>query len=188
MDTAALEKEVSILRQHSAGLEKKLEYLQRRYDALNEEYEKALQFMAENASPPKVDYGGEQFMAAGDEKDFFSEERKNIILDVLDDAKKTLKPGSRRRDVVASVLSANGYKGEQKKRRDEIKSILKGYVTMDSSVRNRLQKFGFIINGQGKHYYMLYYGDNRYAYTIPKTAGDAKSGINAATAIASLVL
>ena len=59
---------------------------------------------------------------------------------------------------------------------------------MEASVRTRLQKFGFVIDGAGKHYNLIYYGDNRYAYTIAKTAGDAKAGMNAAASIATLVL
>ena len=45
-----------------------------------------------------------------------------------------------------------------------------------------------VIDGAGKHYNLIYYGDNRYAYTIAKTAGDAKAGMNAAASIATLVL
>ena len=76
----------------------------------------------------------------------------------------------------------------QKEREKELKAILRGYVSMDASVRNRLQKFGFIINGAGKHYELVYFGDKRYAYTFSKTASDARAGVNAASAIATLVL
>ncbi len=187
-DAAALEKELSIERQRNASLENEHKHLQARYDILKEEYDKLQQYVADHAQPPRVEYEGEQFIEPGEEKDFYTGERKEIVLSVLNDTVSSLKRGSRRRDVVESVLAANGKGEEQKKREKELKAILRGYVTMDASVRNRLQKFGFIINGAGKHYELVYYGDNRYAYTFSKTSGDARAGVNAAASIATLVL
>lgn len=184
----ALQKELSILRQQYDDLEKETGHLRKRYDELKEEYGKLQQFVTENAQPPRVEYDGEQFIEPGGENDFYTGERKDILLSVLEDALSTLKKGSRRYDVTASVLAANGGGERQRKREKELKTILRGYVSMDTSVRNRLQKFGFIISGTGKHYNMVYFGDNRYAYTISKTAGDGKAGHNAASAIATLVL
>lgn len=188
MDAAALEKELSILRQRYDSMEKEQKHLKTRYDALKDEYEKLQQYVADHAQPPRVEYEGEQFIEPGGEKDFYTGERKEIVLSVLHDAVSSLKRGSRRRDVVESVLAANGNGEGQKEREKELKSILRGYVSMDASVRNRLQKFGFVINGAGKHYEMAYYGDKRYAYTFSKTASDARAGMNAASAIATLVL
>ena len=184
----ALQKELAILRQQYEDLEKETGYLRKRYDELKEEYEKLQQYVTENAQPPRVEYDGAQFIEPGAENDFYTGERKDILLSVLDDALVSLKPGSRRRDVVFSVLAANGGEKRQKKRAEELKTILRGYVSMDAAVRNRLQKFGFVISGAGKHYELTYFGDNRYAYTISKTAGDGRVGISAASSIATLVL
>ncbi len=187
-DAEALKKELSILRQKYDSLEKETSHLRKRYDELKEEYEKLQQFVAGNVQPPRVEYEDAQFIEPGAENDFYAGERKDILLSVLKDALSSLKPGSRRRDVVASVIAANGGGEKQKAREKELKAILRGYVSMESSIRTRLQKFGFVIDGAGKHYNLIYYGDNRYAYTIPKTAGDAKAGVNAAASIATLVL
>lgn len=184
----ALQKELAILRQQYEDLEKETGYLRKRYDELKEEYEKLQQYVTENAQPPRVEYDGAQFIEPGAENDFYTGERKDILLSVLDDALVSLKPGSRRRDVVFSVLAANGGEKRQKKRAEELKTILRGYVSMDAAVRNRLQKFGFVISGAGKHYELTYFGDKRYAYTISKTAGDGRVGISAASSIATLVL
>lgn len=188
MDAAALEKELSIQRQQYESLEKEHKHLQARYEAIKEEYDKLQQYVADHAQPPRVEYDGEQFIEPGMEKDFYTGERREIVLSVLGGAVSSLKRGSRRRDVVESVLAANGKGDVQKAREKELKAILRGYVTMDASVRNRLQKFGFIINGAGKHYELIYFGDKRYAYTFSKTSGDARSGVNAAASIATLVL
>lgn len=187
-DAESLKKELSILRQKYDSLEKETGHLRKRYDELKEEYEKLQQYVAGSVQPPRVEYEEAQFIEPGAENDFYTGERKDILLSVLEDALASLKPGSRRRDVVASVIEANGGGEKQRAREKELKAILRGYVSMDASVRTRLQKFGFVINGAGKHYNMVYYGDNRYAYTIAKTAGDGRAGVNAGASIATLVL
>ena len=187
-DEESLKKELSILRQKYDSLEKETGHLRKRYDELKEEYEKLQQYVAGSVQPPRVEYEEAQFIEPGAETDFYTGERKDILLSVLEDALASLKPGSRRRDVVASVIEANGGGEKQRAREKELKAILRGYVSMDASVRTRLQKFGFVINGAGKHYNLVYYGDNRYAYTIAKTAGDGRAGVNAGASIATLVL
>ena len=187
-DTEALKKELSILRQKHNSLEKETGHLRKRYDELKEEYEKLQQYVAGSVQPPRVEYEDAQFIEPGAENDFYAGERKDILLSVLEDTLSSLKPGSRRRDVVSSVIAANGGGEKQKTREKELKAILRGYVSMEASVRTRLQKFGFVIDGAGKHYNLTYYGDNRYAYTISRTASDAKAGMSAAAAIATLVL
>ncbi len=188
MDAATMEKELAILRERYDSLEKETGHLRKRYESLKEEHEKLQQYVSGMVQPPRVEYEGEQFIEPGAENDFYTDERKDIVLAVLDDALSSLKEGSRRRDVVASVIAANGGGERQREREKELKSILRGYVSMDASVRTRLQKFGFVISGSGKHYELTYYGDNRYAYTISKTAGDGRAGINAASKIATMVL
>lgn len=42
---------------------------------------------------------------------------------------------------------------------------------------------GFIIEEQGKHYKLIYYGDARYWTTLAKTPSDNKSGTNTALTI-----
>ena len=187
-DAEALQKELSILRQKYDSLETDRKHLKQRYDVLKEEYDKLQQYVAEIIRPPRVEYDGGQFLEPGGENDFYTGERKDILLSVLEDALSSMKKGSRRYDVTASVLAANGGGERQKQREKELKSILRGYVSMDAAVRNRLQKFGFIISGTGKHYNLVYFGDNRYAYTISKTASDGRAGLNAASVIATLVL
>lgn len=187
-DAEALRKELAILRQKYDSLEREMGHLRKRYDDLKEEREKLQQFVAGHVQPPRVEYDGEQFIEPGGENDFYAGERKDILLSVLGDALSSLKQGSRRRDVVASVLAANGDRERQKKREQELKAALRGYVSMDASLRTRLQKFGFVIDGAGKHYNLIYYGDNRYAYTISRTASDKRAGLNAASSIATMVL
>ena len=85
-DAGALQKELSILRQQYDDLEKETNHLRKRYDNLKEEYEKLQQYVAENVQPPRVEYEGAQFIEPGAENDFYTGERRDILLSVLDDA------------------------------------------------------------------------------------------------------
>ena len=54
---------------------------------------------------------------------------------------------------------------------------------MPSTLRQKLQKFGFEITDEGKHYRLTYYGDNRYKTTLAKTGSDCHVGRMSAAAI-----
>ncbi|RZM12858.1 hypothetical protein LDELB18P2_1869 [Lactobacillus delbrueckii] len=51
---------------------------------------------------------------------------------------------------------------------------------MDAKTREALQDFGFRIEEDGKHYWMTYFGDDRYNTTVAKTPSDARVGKNIA--------
>ena len=63
----------------------------------------------------------------GDESEFYEGEIREIILEVLEDYKRNLKPDTRREHVVNDILENNDYKQLQAKRREQIKVALKGY-------------------------------------------------------------
>ena len=54
---------------------------------------------------------------------------------------------------------------------------------MSSTMRQELQKVGFEITEEGKHYRLTYYGDSRYKTTIAKTGSDWREGKNIAATI-----
>ena len=119
----------------------------------------------------------------GDEEEFYQDEIKEILLDVLADALKNTDDKTRRSDVLKDVLNSNNFQKLSSRRRDEIKGLLKDYKTMPSTLRQKLQKFGFEITEEGKHYRLTYYGDNRYKTTLAKTGSDCHGGRNSAAAI-----
>ena len=51
---------------------------------------------------------------------------------------------------------------------------------MDAKTRKALQEFGFMIEEDGKHYRLTFFGDDRYNTTVAKTPSDARAGKNIA--------
>lgn len=52
------------------------------------------------------------------------------------------------------------------------KGVLKGYKTLNGSLRNMIKSLGFIIMDDGKHYKWTYFGDHRYVTTVAKNCSD----------------
>ena len=124
----------------------------------------------------------------GEEIEFYEGEIREIILEILDDNKRNLKPGTRRAHVVNDIIENNDYKQLQAKRREQIKVALKGYKTLNGSLRNLLESLGFVITDDGKHYKWTYFGDHRYVTTAAKTSSDNRAGMNLASIIDNLML
>lgn len=124
----------------------------------------------------------------GDETEFYEGEIREIILEILEDYKRNIKPGTRREHVVNDILENNDYRQTQAKRREQIKVALKGYKTLNGSLRNMLESLGFVITDDGKHYKWTYFGDHRYVTTAAKTSSDSRAGMNLASTIDNLML
>lgn len=124
----------------------------------------------------------------GEETEFYEGEIRKIILEILEDYKRNIKPGTRREHVVNDILENNDYRQTQAKRREQIKVALKGYKTLNGSLRNMLESLGFVITDDGKHYKWTYFGDHRYVTTAAKTSSDSREGMNLASTIDSLML
>lgn len=124
----------------------------------------------------------------GEETEFYEGEIREIILEILEDYKRNIKPGTRREHVVNDVLENNDYNQVQAKRREQIKVALKGYKTLNGSLRNMLESLGFIITDGGKHYKWTYFGDHRYVTTVAKTCSDNRAGMNMTSTIDNLML
>ena len=71
----------------------------------------------------------------------------------------------------------------QIKRHRKLKQELKGYKNVSKSMRRMLSEMGFIIEEEGKHYKLIYYGDPRYWTTLAKTPSDIHTGENEALTI-----
>lgn len=119
----------------------------------------------------------------GNEKEFFPGEIKDIILSVLNDAIEKHMPANRTRraDIIRDIIQSNDYAGILKDKADKLKTMLTGYRTMEKPIRQFLEELGFEITGDGKHYKLKYFGDERYTSILPKTSSDARAGNNAAS-------
>ena len=127
-------------------------------------------------------------IVAGEEKDLYEGEIKEIILEILEEYKKSCHEGSRRQHVIDDILQCNEYKHLPEKKREVLKRALKGYRTLNGSLKNELEALGIEITSDGKHYKWSYFGDSRYVVTAAKTSSDARSGMNLSAIMEKLML
>lgn len=107
----------------------------------------------------------------GEEKEFFPEECKGILLDVLRDALNDCKEGTRRYDILKSVLDANSCKYSPDAAGAALKNDLKSLKKIDPEKIGHNFKY---VSGK-KHCKFDYFGDPRYRVTVPKTPSDMRS-------------
>lgn len=131
---------------------------------------------------------GGSILSFGKEQDFFPGEIRDIVLTALSDATKSVRSNSRRRHVLDDLLRVNKQQGEAQQIEEEIKSLFKAYRDMDARCRSALERLGFEVSEDGKHYKAVFQGDGRYTFTIPKTSSDHRAGKNLASDIKNILL
>lgn len=127
-------------------------------------------------------------IVAGEEKDLYEGEIKEIILEILEEYKKSCYEGSRRQHIIDDILQCNEYNHRPEKKREILKKALKGYRNLTGSLKNELEALGIVISSDGKHYKWSYFGDNRYVVTAAKTSSDGRSGMNLSATMEKLML
>lgn len=116
--------------------------------------------------------------ADGKEHDFYPYERREVLLDVLKNARKTIPDKTRRAAIVDDFLRTHPYAGEPGKRAKALKTILKGYRGLDDhNIRRKLRKLGFTTKDQHRKHWLLTYGDDpRFSISMTATGSDAGRG------------
>jgi len=124
----------------------------------------------------------------GRERDLYPNEVLGILLDAIEDAYSRVPAHSRRQHVLKSILEANPLQENVAAGlREQLKKLLRGFTTIDSKMRRELEEIGFSISEEGKHFKLIYRGDDRYTYTLPKSGSDWRGGLNAASDISRLL-
>lgn len=124
----------------------------------------------------------------GDETDFYEGEIREIILEILEDYSRNVQKDTRRAHIIADILENNVYKRIPAGKREQIKIALKGYKSMNNSLKNQLESFGIVISDDRKHYKWTYFDDPRYFVTAAKTCSDNRAGKNLASLIDKIML
>jgi len=120
----------------------------------------------------------------GAEQDLYDEETYQIVLDSIAEAAERSQIDGRRQHVLKSILNANNLTDRPRGYREKLKEILRSYRTMDSGTRRSLETMGFSICDDGKHYKLVFRGDERYTFILAKSGSDYRGGLNAASDIA----
>jgi hypothetical protein len=119
----------------------------------------------------------------GIEQDFYRDEVKDTIISAIKKAARDSLDNSRRKHILADILNHNAASGDRSALREKIKNMFKQYIDMSSETRKDLEKIGFNITEDGKHYKAVYHGDGRYTFSLAKTGSDHRGGKNTASDI-----
>lgn len=121
---------------------------------------------------------------SGDETDLFEGEIHDLVMDILvEELRRGTNKNSRREHVLKDLLENNEYQHLLEKKREKIQKIFRNYTRMTASLRQEIRDLGFDITEDGKHYKLVYCGDERYWTTIAKTGSDYREGKNIAATI-----
>ena len=132
--------------------------------------------------------GTASLLRAGGEQDIYPNEVFGIVRDAVEDACTRVQADSRRQHVLTAVLQANPLSEDiAGSMREQLKQLLRGSKGMDAKMRRGLEELGFSITEDGKHYKLVFQGDDRYTFTLPKSGSDHRGGLNAASDIGRLL-
>lgn len=122
---------------------------------------------------------GQPVLYMGDECELYPGEVRELLLEVLKRALTTVvQEKSRRFDIVQDIIRNNKFEGLRGENAKELERLLSAYEGMTKPVRQGLEKLGFVISDDGKHYKLVYHGDDRYWGSLSKTPSDVRSGKN----------
>jgi hypothetical protein len=127
-------------------------------------------------------------LRTGAEQDLFPSEIADIVIDAVHDARARALNDSRRLHVLSALVKSNESSRQAEKIKAELKNLLRGTTTVDARVRRGLERLGFSVSEDGKHCKLVFRGDDRYTFSLPKSGSDVKGGLNAANDIARLLL
>lgn len=123
------------------------------------------------------------YIDTGGECDFYEGELLDIVREAINSHVQQVVPDSRRQHVLYSLTCANPVSSERAKLRERVKSLLRDYQNMDGRTKREFEQMGFTIGDSGKHYKLVYQGDGRYTFSLPKSGSDFRGGMNAASDI-----
>jgi len=117
---------------------------------------------------------------ARSERDFYREEAKSFILEILSRAADQVHKGSRVQHILQDLIQnnhANEGKSYRQKLREGINHLFKGYRKWcDNSYEVELHKLGFEVVSEKNYVVIRFRGDNRYQISLAKTPSDQRAG------------
>ena len=122
------------------------------------------------------------------EQDLYPGEILDIVRDALKDAISRVPSDSRRQHVLQGIVQATEPTGAAEAMRTRLKTLLRDFRSMDTKVSSALHDMGFEISEEGKHFKIVFQGDDRYTFTMPKSGSDHRGGLNLASDISRLLL
>ena len=126
-------------------------------------------------------------ISTGGEDDYYPNEILGIVIDAIQEYSGRVVTGSRRSHILQSIIESNSFERTEESTARQIKEALRGYKEMSAKVRSTLERSGFEISPDTKHWRLVYNGDERYTYILPKTGSDVRGGLNAGSDICGMI-
>lgn len=126
-------------------------------------------------------------LRTGSEHDLYAGELLSILTEALSDAATRVPKDSRREHVLTAIAQANPSAGDGDMIREQLKALLRDYRSMTPKLRAVLEELGFEISQEGKHIKIVFQGDDRYTFVMPKSGSDYRGGLNLASDISRLM-
>lgn len=121
-------------------------------------------------------YGDEGLIAPGNEKELYPGETKELLIDILKDARKNIKDKTRRADILDDLIKNNPVKEIPLNQSKKVKEALKGYSIANKALLKRLKELGLSAVKGNTHYKITYHGDARYVTYLASTGSDKNCG------------
>lgn len=135
----------------------------------------------------KISERGSLSLKVGEEQDLYPDELLDIALDAIAESINRVQSDGRRQHVLSAIARSNSSAGESALRKARLKDLLREYRSMDAKTRAGLKELGFEIEDEGKHYKLIYQGDDRYVFPLSKSGSDYRGGLNSASDIAKRI-
>lgn len=173
-----------------SNLELENEEYAKKYDKLAADFRK-LQLENErlNYNLEVYSESGTSVIISGKEKDFYPNEQREIIMEILlEYLNKSVSEECRRADIIKSLIKANPIEGIPDKYKKLIKKAFDGYQNFScTKIINALKETGIDVVNHTGHYKLQYHSDPRYTFEAAATPSDSRAGKNAASIINKLM-
>lgn len=179
-DNRKLSSENKQLRAQIDKLEARLHEISEAYESKKLENQELIAAMNDVDASPLLHYGNE--------REFYNGEIREIVLDAIDEVMQKTDERARRHDIYQDIIDHNHYDKQAIKKQNQVKECFKNYKKMTPDIRRTLKDLGFELGEDGKHYRLIYYGDERYATSISKTGSDHREGKNIASVLKKMML
>jgi len=126
-------------------------------------------------------------LRTGKEQDLYPGELAGIVREAIQDASTRVVQDSRRAHVLSAIMNVNEVSSDAERMREELRDLLRGFKGLDARIRRGLDRMGFTISEEGKHCKLVFQGDDRYTFVLPKSGSDQRGGLNAASDISRLL-
>jgi len=118
------------------------------------------------------------FYKMGKEPNLYASERNDLLYSILSQVHNKFEKSSRAYTILSSLLEANPRVGECAHVIEELRSIFRNGAQITQSSKTKLRDLGFEIEEDGRHDKIKFHNDPRYMFTVSKTPGDYREGLN----------